>query len=263
MNHEISFPLLLKTFKKCWWKVMIIAICAMLIMGAFTVYFIPKKYSSSMEVYIINSNASYDYTTSSLLSANVYLINDYIAIMQGDAMLKTVCKELREEAATYVDTDGNPFLNEEQVNALSKLEPGHIRSMVRSSASPESSIFRFSISHTDPKLAYTIARKIAEVAPAEVTKIAKSDKSDDIERQDCISIIIEPKMSSSHDSPNVPVYTVLAGIAAAVIAYVVFLLLGLSKSVIVTEEDVKRNLDYPLIGIIPHWSVSNAKNPKN
>ncbi len=263
MNHEISFPLLLKTFKKCWWKVMIIAICAMLIMGAFTICFIPKKYSSSMEVYIINTNASYDYTTSSLLSANAYLINDYIAIMQGDSMLKRVCKELKEEAATYTDANGDLFLSEEQVSALSRLEPGHIRSMVRSSASAESSIFRFSISHTDPKLAYVIARKIAEIGPAEVTKIAKSDKEIGVDRQECISIIIEPKMASSHDSPNVPVYTLLAGIAATVIAYVIFLLLSLSKSVIVTEEDIKRTLDYPLIGIIPHWSVSNSKNSKN
>ncbi len=302
MNHEISFPVLLKTFKKCWWKVAIIAICAMLIMAAFTIFFIPKKYSSSMEVYIINSNTSYDYTTSSLLAANTYLINDYIAIIQGDEMLNRVCNELKAEAPTYKDSEGQQLLSEEQIDALNALQPRQIRSMIKSSASAESSIFKLSISHTDPDLAYVIAYKIAKLAPEEVTKVAKSDINDrnsmaqiihgvmndlnkthenenkvelsdvlgyleeekiGLNRQDCIDIIINPKFPTSHDSPNVPVYTILSGIAAAVIAYVVFLLLTLSKSVIITEEDVRKHLNYPLIGIIPHWSMSGNKSSKN
>lgn len=292
MNHEISFPILLKTFKKCWWKVMIIAICAMLVMAAFTVCFIPKKYSSSMEIYIINSNTAYDYTTSSLLTANAYLINDYIAIIQGDSMLDRVCDELAAEADTY-------RLSQEQKDYLTQLTPKEIRTMIKSSASAESSLFKLSVAHSDPKLAYVIAHKIAELAPEEVTKVAKSEVNqrttlakqiqeamdyledgtfnnpsveiDDVmkylerynvglTRQDCIDVIINPKMPTSHDSPNVPVYALLAGIAAAVIAYVVFLLLNLSKSVIVTEDDVKKLLDHPLIGTIPHWSSHGAKN---
>ena len=303
MNHEISFPILLKTLKKCWWKVVIIAVCAMLIMATFTICFIPKKYSSSMEVYIINTNASYDYTTSALLSANTYLINDYIAIMQGDKMLQRVCTELKDEVNTYKGENGEAFLNEAQIEVINQLTPKQIRSMIKSSASAESSIFRLSLSHTDPRVAYVIARKIAEIGPEEVTEVAKSkinersttaeniynamdyfdnNKRDDsveiseddiikyletynigLDRQDCIDIIIEPKSATTHDSPNVPVYTLLAGIAATIISYVIFLLLSLSKSVIITEEDVKRNLEYPLIGIIPHWSTSTAKAKKN
>ncbi|MBR2354747.1 MAG: hypothetical protein IKA76_09640 [Clostridia bacterium] len=303
MNHEISFPTLLKTFKKCWWKVLIVALCAAILMLVFTICFIPKKYSSSMEVYIINTNTSYDYTTSSLLSANDYLINDYIAIMKGDRMLKRVCAELKAEASTYTDKSGAPFLNEQQLEAIQRLEPPHIRSMLDSAADDDSSIFGLSVSHTDPKLAYVIARKIAEISPEEVTDVAKSkineraSMAEDIynamdffndgkhnenveiaeedilkylesyniglSRQDCISIIIEPKLATSHDSPNAPVLSILAGFAAAIIAYVIFLLLSLSKSVIVTEEDVKRTLKYPMIGVIPHWSISGNKSTKN
>lgn len=299
MNHEISFPVLLKTLKKCWWKVVIIAVCAMILMAAFTICFIPKKYSSSMEIYIINSNTAYDYTTSSLLTANTYLINDYIAIIQGDEMLTRVCNELKAEAPKYTDSNNQPLLSEAQIKVIENLQPKHIRPMIKSSAASESSIFKLSVANTDPDLAYVIAHKIAEVAPEEVTNVAKSkinerasmaediynamdyfnDKKhnenseiseDDIlkylesyniglNRQDCIDIIINPKFPTTHDSPNVPVYTILAGIAAAVIAYVVFLLMNLSKSVIITEEDVRKNLNYPLIGIIPHWSMSGSK----
>ena len=280
---------------------MIVALCAMLVVATLTICFVPKKYSSSMEVYIVNTNTSYDYTTSSLLSANTYLINDYIAIIQGDMMLDQVRQSLKDEASTYVDKEtGKPLLNEDQVKALSKLTNGQIRSMIRSSASDESSIFGLSISHTDPMQAYVIAYTIAKIAPAAVTDIAKSEINERValaediynamdyfndqkhngnsgtseadilqylndyqiglERQDCIEIIIDPKPATSHDSPNVPTYTLLAGIASAIIAYVIFLLLSLSKSVIVTEEDVKKLLDHPLIGTVPHWSTRGTKN---
>ena len=301
MNHEISFSVLMKVLKKCWWQLALIGLCAMLIMATITVCFIPKKYSSSMDVYVVNSNVSSDYTTSSLLSANSYLINDYIAIIKGDIMLKSVCDQLKTEAPTYKDASGNSVLDEAQLSVIDALTPGQLRSMISSNVSEESSIFKLSVSHTDPEIAYVIARKIAKLAPASVTDVVKKSDvnrrpviaeqiydamkhfqlKDDTEnspsvdeiitflerygiglvREECIDIISDPKLSTTHDSPNLLTYTLLAGIAALAIAYAAFLLSTLSKSVIVTEEDIRKNLDYPLIGVIPHWS-SGSKGSK-
>ena len=47
---------------------------------------------------------------------------------------------------------------------------------------------------------------------------------------------------------------------AAVVAFGGFLLLEMSSSVITTAEDVKKLLEQPLIGTIPHWSSSQGKN---
>lgn len=282
MTNEINLSVLAKVLKKNWWKILIFALVAMIAMAAFTVLFIPKQYSSTMEIYIINTNASYDYTTTSLLGASSYLINDYISIIKGDTLLDELCTALK--------ADGS----------VPNITPKKIRSMIKTSSSSDSSIFKLSIVDTDPERAYAVASKLAEIAPKALTNIVKSEindrsaiatqvynaldyfddnkhnksisqTTDDImayleqynvglNRQDCISINILPQKAQTPDSPNVPVYTVLAGVIVAVLAYAVFLVLHLSRSVITSEEDVKALLNQPLLGIIPHWSSSGNQN---
>ncbi len=284
MQNEISFSTLLRTLKHCWWKVVIIALVAMVLMASFTIFFIPKKYSSTMEIYIINTNAQVDYTSSSLLAAAEYLVNDYVSIIKGDAMLDKLIAELKEEGYTG-------------------LSHQKLRSMIKTSAADNSSVFKLSVEHTDPKLAYAVAKKIAEMAPGEITKVAKSDINNrlaiakiiyratdyfenagretgtspydlteilafleknnlGLAQQDCIAINIQPKEPTTHDSPNLVMNTLVAGVAAAALAYVVYLILAISRSVITTEEDVKASFDYPVIGAIPHWSNHIGKNAK-
>ena len=43
-------------------------------------------------------------------------------------------------------------------------------------------------------------------------------------------------------------------------AFVVYLLISIFSSVIRTEEDIKQMINLPLIGSIPKWEVSPAKN---
>ncbi len=283
MTNEINLSILLRTFKRCWWKVVILALVAMLCMAAFTVFFIPKKYSSTMEVYIINANANVDYTTSSLLDAAETLANDYVSIIKGDAMLDKLIEGLAEEG---------------YIGITHKM----LRSMIRASSPEQSSIFELSVVDTDPGRAYAVAKQIALLAPDHVTDVAKSDSNDrsymtntiydaidyfndkrhnnnsDIEeneirayleqfdlglnQQDCIAINVQPKAPTSHDSPSLVMNTLVAGIAAALVSYVIFLVFAISRSVITTEEDIKAAFDYPVIGAIPHWSSHLGKNVK-
>ena len=99
---EISLNFLLKIFKKVWWKILIIAIIAVIVSASFTHFFIPKKYSSSVKFYVVNINSDYDYTSSSVVSAASYLINDYIAIIKSDRMLDQVMAELEKDGYTNV-----------------------------------------------------------------------------------------------------------------------------------------------------------------
>ncbi len=316
MQNEINFSTLFRTLKRSWWKIAIIALVAMILMASFTIIFIPKKYSSTMEIYIINTNVNVDYTQTSLLAAAEYLINDYVSIIESDEMLNLLANELGR------NSDGNQDNGEyeEYINFSGLIEPkkdsagntvkdengeilytpsyGAFRSMISHSASETSSVFKLSVSDTNPMRAYTIAKEIAEHAPAQVTKVAKPESNNreamaeliydvmtyykmdvsevsadkiynvlgnrDIgfDQQDCIKITIDPKYSGSHDSPNLIMNTVVAGVAAAVLAYVLFLILTISRSVITTEEDVKAAFEHPVIGAIPHWSSHIGKNAK-
>jgi capsular polysaccharide biosynthesis protein len=283
MNHEINLAVLFKTLKRYWWRIALIAIAVMIAAACFTALVIPKKYSSAMEIYIINSNTSSDYTTTSLLGATSYLVNDYVSIIKGDVVMEKVCENL----------SGN--------ETVGTLTPGQLRSMIKTSSSSNSSTFKLSIVDENPQRAHIIASEIAKIAPTEVTAIVKSgielNQRDTIakhilnamkayqneypdneippldeikdylnknnigfDRQDCISINTYPKLPTHHDSPNLPLYTALAGVVAAVVAFGGFLLLEMSSSVITTAEDVKKLLEQPLIGTIPYWSSSQGKN---
>ena len=275
---EIKLDFLIKVFKKSIWKLVIVAVIAMILVASFTHFFIPKTYSSSVKFYVININADYDYTSSSVISAVSYLVNDYISIIKSDRMLDLVVDKLKE--------DGYPNITKGQIN-----------SMISSSTGSETSVFTLKISSTDSELAYKVASILAEYAPATVTDVAKSTENsksaladkiliviDKMEltakdgqpisnehvesvlnafgladQSDCMKLITPPTRATTHDSPNLPVYTLLGGIVAAMIAYVILVLNALFNQTIVTEEDVKQYTDHPVIGVIPHWE-SEQKN---
>lgn len=268
--NELNLNELLKIFKKNWWKIAVITLAVMLIAACFTHYLIPKKYSSTIEFYVVNINTDYDYTSSSLLSASSYLINDYVAIIKSEHMLVPLCDAMRKEG--YTD-----------------LTPDDIDKMISHSSKSDTSVFTLTVESTDKVLAYKLADQIAKTAPGTITDIAKSDEGlntklaervwyvvsamsinssvtkSDVEtfirqnklgldeRADCIAVLSYPVEAKTHDSPSLVVNTLVAGVIAAVLAYCIYLLCAMLKQTIVTEDDVKTMMKYPLLGTIPHW----------
>ena len=159
MEHDISLGFLFKTLKRCWIVMVIVALVAAIIVGVAVSLFIPKKYSSSVEFYVVNTNTSYDYTTSSLLAASEYLINDYVKIIKSDAILELVAEEVNKDRA-------------EDKKATVK----ELRSMISSSSEESTSLFTIKVTHTDPEYAHKVAMIIEDIAPEKVTEIAKPDR---------------------------------------------------------------------------------------
>jgi capsular polysaccharide biosynthesis protein len=255
------------------------AIVFALIVGAL-VSFMPKKYSSSVEFYVINTNTSYDYTTSTLLSASEYLINDYVKLIKSDAILEKVCKELKDTHG--IDTT-----------------PRAIRGMISATSETGTSLFTIKVSHTDKEYACKVATAIEKVAPPAVTEIAKpqrltystitsyitevikeinkqsengnidvSDKDiyDIVEQKElglstsleCFKSVNSPVVDTSADSPSVAKFALVAAIVAAFAVFAIFVIKGLFRTNVSTEEDLKNLVCRPVLGSVPHWE-SNKK----
>ena len=328
MDRDISLDFLLRIFKKTWWKIAIVALAVVILVATVTHFFIPKKYSSSIEFYVVNTNTNYDYTTSSLLSASAYLINDYVSIMKSDYMLD----QFRE------DLVGQGYNADVVTNDL-------LRSMIQSSSQSDTSVFTVTVVHTNPAFAYDVAQTIARLAPSGVTDIAKPDSltyenlakkiysvisyynkleddggievkekeinkaledgtisgvSDSVSAKDlmkvieyyneqetdggleevteaeiakllesnslglnarlnCFEMLTPPVEDENHDSPNIVTYSALGGVIAAVATYLFFLARHLFELNISSEDDIKKMIDRPLIGTIPHWEITNRK----
>jgi len=269
MNKELDLKKLWKVFVESWWKMLIVALVAALLAGAFTAFFIPKKYSSTVTFYIINANDSADYTTTSLLSATEQLANDYAGIIVSDVFLSPMVKNLEEQGMSFTAKE--------------------LRSAITYSVATSSSLMTLRVTHTDPELAYAAADYICKNAPQAVKEIAKKtdfestlvgqyiNALDKILLQDdtmeyanvlksmkesmqqnakvgeCIEPVNYPVVDKAADSPSVVKAVLLAAIVAVVIVYLACLIRSLINSVIVTKEELREITNAPVIGVIPHW----------
>lgn len=284
MERDISFDFLFTILKKAWWKIAIITMVVMLLVASFTHFFVPKKYASSIEFYIVNINASTDYTDTSKLGAASQLANDYMDIISSEYMLMQVIERLEEIGYENVTIPA-------------------LKSMLQYSIQNESSVFTLTVVHTNPQVAYDVACTIEEIAPDAVTDMAKpasltheglgkniykflqaynqsvkntpekqvtmseTEVIDAVKnsaygitsRLNCIAVLTSPKLATAHYSPNLVTTTFLGGVIAALAAYVLFLLRSLFEQNITSEDDLKKMVGRPLIGTIPHWESTSKK----
>lgn len=291
MENEITLNDLIACFKRNWWKILAIALAAVLLAGLFTHFFIAKKYTSTIEFYIINTNESSDYVQTGILGASEQLANDYVDIIRGDRVLGAVSEDLKAEKGI-------------------NLSVKKLRSRIGATTDETSSLFTISVVDTDPQRAYDIANSITKIAPDLITEITKpgertasvpvttsleaiaktlkeidetkygatadamntaaSELRDDnsaatlkaiLDYKDAVEINRYPEVATKESSPNMLLVCALAAAIAAVISYVVFVILSLLNTTIISDEDVRKAFSkYPLIAIIPSWDTSSKSN---
>ncbi|MBE6577287.1 MAG: hypothetical protein E7653_04035 [Ruminococcaceae bacterium] len=267
MTHEISISMLLKVLKSAWWKILIFTVVVALIAAAFTAFLVPKKYSSSVTFFIINTSSTYEYTSTSLLDAATQLSNDYVEIIKSDDVLDTIVEDLKAEG--YVN-----------------VTPAKIRAMISSQTSKDVSTFTVTVTSDNNELSHSVAKAIEKHAPQKVKDITRPkyesnlcyyvdldgngvpsglDEFTPLDKDDleCISVIRSPKLATTPISPNLIQNTTIAAVVAVVVSYAFFLILKLFDTVIRGEESAKALVDLPIIGKIPTWETSSKSTSGN
>ncbi len=267
MTKEISLSLLLKVLKSAWWLMVIAAVIIGTAVAAFTELAIPKKYQSTVEFYVLNTSTTSEYITTSLLQSAEYLSKDYIQIIKGDQVIDAIINNLSEVG---YDT--------------SKISPSQIRGMISSSIATTSSTFSVTVTSTNADVSYAVANAITEESPDIIRSMTRTeyrtnlytytdfngdgfqsvDEFDKIDLQDleCIKPTRLPKKATSHSSPDVASYTVIAAFFAALVTYAIVLIRKLTDTTIRSESAVKSLVDSSVIviGTIPYWHThSNEK----
>ena len=260
MTKEISLAFLFSVLKSAWWKIILITMVVVIACVAYIQLFIPLKYESTVQFYVVNTNTASEYTQTALLAANEYLANDYITIIEGDRMMDKISNALYNEG--FGDFTDN-----------------QIRRMIKSSTSSNTSTFEITINSTDRELSYCVANVIQNEAPLiirEVTRPSyvsrfyikveepngtivyeKIDESD----LECVKVVRHPKLATRHVSLNVTTKALTAGGIAACVIYFIFLILKLYDTVIRSERGAREliNANITVIGSIPYWSRFNDK----
>ncbi len=268
MTNEISISMLLKVLKSAWWKMLIFTVVIALAAAAVTSFVIPKKYSSSITFFVINTSSTYEYTSTSLLDAAPQLANDYIEIIKSDEMLEIIVEDLKAEG---YGGEG--------------LTPANIRPLISSQTSKDVSTFTVTVTSENNELAHSVAKAIEKNAPKTVKEITRPSYNSNLyyfqdlngdgypeideftalteNDLECIRVIRTPKLSTSPVSPNLISNTAIAAVVAIVISYAFFLVLKLFDTVIHGEESAKALVDLPIIGKIPAWEAGSKSTSGN
>jgi competence ComEA-like helix-hairpin-helix protein len=75
---------------------------------------------------------------------------------------------------------------------------------------------------------------------------------------ECFKSVNSPVVDTSADSPSVTKFALVAAIVAAFAVFAIFVIKGLFRTNVSTEEDLKNLVCRPVLGSVPHWE-SNKK----
>lgn len=226
MNTELNLKHIWLAIKKN--IIWIVLITLLFFGGAIGLTFMQKPvYASTASFYSINVADDVNYSSSTLVSAQQMLVNDYIEITKQQRMLEEVCDDLEKEYGKTYTT-------------------AKIGSMISARQIKDTSVFTVTVSSqnkTEAKIIVNvIEQNIAEVISRTVRRenavVTLSKGSDPVQ--------VSPSMTKN------AMIGFLMGIVGSTVAFVVA---SLYDKTIRTEEDIKEKFKKPVIGVVPAWKT--------
>lgn len=217
INVQDVFKALLK---RAW----IIILCAVLVGSAvlvYTVNFVTPMYQANVTLYVNNNSAESSKVISSDLAVALQLVNTYVNIIQSDTVLEKV-------------------IDESGFNLTAK----DIRNMLSAESVDETEMFRVMITSPDPQMSADIANAIANVAPAEISKIIEGSSA---------KVIDYAKVPTGRSSPNYVTNTLVGALAGMLMAGAVIVLQVCMDMRVTNEEDLLNICAVPVLGAIPDF----------
>ncbi len=208
---------MLLLLKKLW----ILLLCGIIGAGAAGVvskYLIRPVYTSTARMYIINRQENSSLTLADLQSG-AQLTKDYMILVKSRPVMDQVIKELKL-----------PVTSDELDQRIKVETPEGTR------------ILEITVTDRDPATAKKIADMIALVSVERMSVVMGSEKA---------NILEEGNLAKYPSSPNVFRYTVLGGLAAAILAGFVIILLHIANDSIRTTEDIEKYLGITVLGMLP------------
>lgn len=223
-NEEIEIDLsrLFNEIKKKLKFIILLAIIGAVIAFIVTTMFMTKKYASSADIYPKTNTTDTGTIDYNALTANSKMVNNYMAIIQGDSVLDEVTKKLK------LENRGAGFVK----NSLS----------VTNAADTE--IIKITATTDDAKL----SKDIVDVTVEEFISYVK-DKID-IKN---IMILNQAKVETTAVSPNVKMNVVIGALLGIMVSGGIVVLRFLLDKRLHTKDDVESYLEIPVLAEIPYY----------
>ena len=207
---------LLKSLKAHIRGIILTTLLVALLAGVVTVFFIPKKYESTVRLYLKPDSASgtSDY---SQVTANNLLVNNYVEMIKGN--------NITEKAATTL-----------------KINQVEVSSSLAVSNETNTQVISITSTTTDPAL----SKRIVD----QVTKTFRDEVRENLNVTN-ITIIDNSKIAISPVSPSLPKNLAIGALAGAVLSIAFVVIRMLMDTRIHNKDEAEQYLGIPNLGAVP------------
>ena len=227
-EDEIDLLELLMALLNKWYLIAVAGLVCALAGMLFTMFLIPEKFESKTSIYIYNQQT--DNMTMSDLQTGSTLTKDFEILVKGRNVLENVIEKLNLDM-TYNQLNG----------MVSVTVPANTR------------IVEISVKTTDPYLSRDIADAVREISSKSIAEVMGVD---------AVNVVEKANLPEGKAGPSISKNTLMGGMAGAVLACGIVVLLTLLNDTICTPEDVEKYLGLSTIGIIPLDSTMAADEKK-
>ena len=209
--------------KRCW----LVILCAAI--GAGGMYWYRNRnavdtYTASGTMYVYNGNpnlVNYGYASVSDLSSAVQLIDTYTIVVKSNKVMDVVTERL---APTYPE-----------------ITPDFIRGTVGMSSVAETGVVRVSCRTLDPQMSADICNAVMDVAPAEIIRVVSAGG---------IEVVDYATVPAFPDGRSLFRQALIGGLAGAVLACAVLVLMFLLNRKITDTKELEENFTPPVLTTI-------------
>ncbi|MCD7892793.1 MAG: Wzz/FepE/Etk N-terminal domain-containing protein [Erysipelotrichaceae bacterium] len=223
MNEELEINLLdlLEYIKKRIPNIIIVTLVCMIVVGAFTIFVVPNKYTSTARIFpkLETSSDSGTVSSTSSISVNTSMINNYVELISGTTILG--------EVADTLDMDRSEI--EDCINVTNE---------------SDTMIINISATTTDPKLSKEIVDTVIDIFYTEI--------KDKLDVENMITVD-EAEVATSPSSPNFFRNLAIAGLIGLVISCGYCFMMFMLDTHIHNKEEAEKYLEIPVIGVIPYF----------
>lgn len=221
---EISLVDILLSLKSHIVLVILITVLFAGLFWAVSKFVIVPTYDSTVKFYIEAAMTDEDNPGVGLQAVNLAqrIANTYIELMKTNSFYNLLVEELGVD-----------------------LSVTELRDMVSYKSVQDTEILEASVRTTDPDLSLIIASTIATVAP---------DAMNEIKSTATLTVIDQPLRAATQSTPHVMRNTALGLILGLFLGSMLAIIIDMFNIKIRTEEDITKNFDITIIGVVPKIS---------
>ena len=239
-SSEMDLHFVFSVFRKAWCWILAAALFCGIAAGVYTEFFIPRKYSVTIVMYVDPMYSAIGGSYSGARAEELATIYPPV-LRASDDFAKKVAACMAE-----AETNGVKDFPAWQSETSWK----RVRSFM-SIGTKDERLFYIRMTSTNPQEAYYLAKSAGMVAGEVLNDIVKAG--------DVKALTTSLEIPTSPVSPDIKKNVILSACVGAAVCFLVFFLINCFDTTVYTEEDL-RSYALPVLGTIPSVPVQNEKN---